>query len=170
MSTMAADPARYLLGIDVGNTVIKVVLFDLDGRQVAAYAIDGQSTAPEPGHVERDLEELWRNASVALRRCISDAGIEPTEIVAAGCAGHGNGLYLLDRDDRPLIGIQSLDTRAAALAEELAASTARRFTQPPSRSRGRRRRRCSWLDAAQPSGMLDRPARSSCARTTSPSN
>ncbi len=121
MSTMAADPARYLLGIDVGNTVIKVVLFDLDGRQVGAHAIDGQSTAPEPGHVERDLDELWRNASVALRRCISDAGIEPTQIVAAGCAGHGNGLYLLDRDDRPLIGIQSLDTRAAALAEDLAA-------------------------------------------------
>ena len=45
----------------------------------------------------------------------------PAQIVAAGCAGHGNGLYLLDRDDRPLIGIQSLDTRAAALAEELAA-------------------------------------------------
>ena len=121
MSTMAAESARFLLGIDAGNTVIKAVLFDLEGRQVGAYAIDGQSTTPEPGHVERDLEELWRNASEALRRCISEAGVDPTQIVAAGCAGHGNGLYLLDRDDRPLIGIQSLDTRAAELAEELAA-------------------------------------------------
>ena len=107
---MAAESARFLLGLDAGNTVIKAVLFDLEGRQVSACAIDGQSATPEPGHVERDLDELWRNASEALRRCISDAGVDPTQIVAAGCAGHGNGLYLLDRDDRPLIGIQSLDT------------------------------------------------------------
>jgi L-xylulokinase len=118
---MAADSARFLLGIDVGNTVIKAVLFDLQGRQVAAHAIDGQSSTPEPGHVERDLDELWRNARDALQRCIADAGVDPRQIVAVGCAGHGNGLYLLDRDDRPLIGIQSLDTRAASLAEELSA-------------------------------------------------
>ena len=36
-----------------------------------------------------------------------------------GCAGHGNGLYLLDGDDAPLLGIQSLDTRAAELAASL---------------------------------------------------
>ncbi|MEV4775881.1 FGGY-family carbohydrate kinase [Microbacterium sp. LWH12-1.2] len=117
---MPADEKQYLLGIDVGNTVIKAVLFDLDGERVASYAIDGQSTTPEPGHVERDLEELWRNAREALQHCIVAAGIDPRQIVAAGCAGHGNGLYLLDHDDRPLVGIQSLDTRAAGVAGELA--------------------------------------------------
>jgi L-xylulokinase len=118
---VAAESARFVLGLDAGNTIIKAVLFDLEGRQVSACAIDGHSATPEPGHVERDLDELWRNASEAMRRCVSDAGVDPTRIVAAGCAGHGNGLYLLDRDDRPLIGIQSLDTRAAELAEDLAA-------------------------------------------------
>ena len=38
-----------------------------------------------------------------------------------GCAGHGNGLYLLDRAGAPLLAIQSLDSRAAALADELRA-------------------------------------------------
>lgn len=118
---MAAESTRFLLGLDAGNTIIKAVLFDLEGRQVATCAIDGTSSTTEPGHVERDLEELWRNASEAVRRCILDAGVDPSQIVAAGCAGHGNGLYLLDRDDRPLIGIQSIDTRAAVRAEELSA-------------------------------------------------
>ena len=81
-----------------GNTVIKAVLFDLEGRQVSGCAIDGESTTPEPGHVERDLEELWRNASEAIRHCISDSAVDPTQIAATGCAGHGNGLYLLDRE------------------------------------------------------------------------
>ena len=96
------------------------------GKSPAAPSTD-ESTTPEPGHVERDLEELWRNASEAIRRCISDSAVDPTQIAATGCAGHGNGLYLLDRDDRPLIGIQSLDTRAAALAEELATESGDHF-------------------------------------------
>ncbi|WP_112324320.1 FGGY-family carbohydrate kinase [Oceanibium sediminis] len=120
---MTAEAGEYLLGLDAGNTVIKAVLFDLDGRQVAMHALDGQSATPAPGHVERDLNELWRNAGTAISTCIARAGIDPGQIVAVGCAGHGNGLYLLDAEGAPLVGIQSLDSRAADLAEELAAAS-----------------------------------------------
>jgi L-xylulokinase len=113
---------RYLLGLDAGNTVIKAVLFDLEGRQVAMHAVDGHSKTPEPGHVERDLDELWSNARTVIGRCIRVAAIDPREIAGVGCAGHGNGLYLLDRAGRPLLGIQSLDSRATAVAAELDAA------------------------------------------------
>ncbi len=112
--------ARYLLGLDAGNTVIKAVLFDLAGRQVALSAMDGSSATPQPGHVERDLGELWENACRVIRNVIAEAHIDPAQIAAIGCAGHGNGLYLLDRQNAPLLGIQSLDTRASSLAQDLA--------------------------------------------------
>ncbi|WP_196258109.1 FGGY family carbohydrate kinase [Pelagibacterium limicola] len=114
---MAKGP--YLLGLDAGNTVIKAVLFDLEGRQIAAHGIDGATTKPAPGMVERSVPELWENAKVAIAGCIASAGIDAREIAAVGTAGHGNGLYLLDRNNEALIGIQSLDTRGAALAEAL---------------------------------------------------
>ena len=117
-----ADRAPYFLGLDAGNTVIKAVLFDGEGRALASEALDGQSSTPAPGHVERDLSELWSNAQSVIRTCIEKAGVRPGDIAAVGCAGHGNGLYLLDHADAPLIGIQSLDTRAAALAADLAAA------------------------------------------------
>ncbi len=110
---------KYLLGLDAGNTVIKAVLFGLDGTQIAMHALDGQTATPQPGHVERDLGELWRNACEAIRHCIDKAGISAGDIAGIGCAGHGNGLYLLDKQAEPLLGIQSLDARAATLAEEL---------------------------------------------------
>ncbi|WP_035256279.1 FGGY-family carbohydrate kinase [Actibacterium mucosum] len=110
---------KYILGLDAGNTVIKAVLFDLDGRQVAMHALDGQSSTPAPGFVERDIPELCANAGQAIRGCIGKAGIAADQIVGIGCAGHGNGLYLLDRAGDPMLGIQSLDTRAADLAAEL---------------------------------------------------
>ncbi|NKB53373.1 MAG: hypothetical protein GKR97_14305, partial [Rhizobiaceae bacterium] len=114
-----AEQQKYLLGLDAGNTVIKAVLFDLSGNEIAKYARDGQSSTPEPGHVERDLTELWRNACEVIRSCIDKAGINASDIVGIGCAGHGNGLYLLDKQDAPLLAIQSLDTRAAGIAEKL---------------------------------------------------
>ncbi len=117
-----AERTTYLLGLDAGNTVIKAVLFDLNGRQVAASALDGQTSTPQPGHVERDLAELWRNTSTVIRDCIEKASINSHQIIGIGCCGHGNGLYLLDKTDEPLLGIQSLDTRGAALAEKLGAS------------------------------------------------
>ena len=123
MSTTVVNRKAYLLGLDAGNTVIKAVLFDLRGHQIAMHAIDGTSYTPRPGYVERDLTELWRNAREAIRACIREAGIDPRAIAAVGCAGHGNGLYLVDDAGRPLIGIQSLDTRAADLAASLSAKS-----------------------------------------------
>jgi L-xylulokinase len=108
----------YLLGLDAGNTIIKAVLFDIDGNQIAAHGIDGATTKPAPGMVERSVTELWENAKAAISTCIASAGIDPSEIAAIGTAGHGNGLYLLDQNGEALIGIQSLDTRAADLAAE----------------------------------------------------
>ena len=115
-----AEPG-LLLGLDAGNTVIKAVLFDRTGRQLAASQRNGASLAPAPGHVERDMEELWSNAAVVIRECLEKAGVGAAAVAAVGCAGHGNGLYLLDRGGGPLLAIQSLDMRAARLAEELRA-------------------------------------------------
>ena len=109
---------EYLLGLDAGNTVIKAVIFDLKGNEIASVAQEGHSRMPQPGHVERGLTELWANARAVIKQAITNAGISPTQIAAIGCAGHGNGLYALDREGEPLLAIQSLDTRAADLVEE----------------------------------------------------
>jgi L-xylulokinase len=116
-----ADTGGLLLGLDAGNTVIKAVLFDSAGRQRGASERKGASSTPAPGHVERDMDELWANAAAVIRDCLDIAGVGADAIAAVGCAGHGNGLYLIDRAGAPLVAIQSLDSRAAALADELRA-------------------------------------------------
>ena len=44
---------HYLLGLDAGNTVIKAVIFDRAGNEIAAASEEGHSRMPSPGHVER---------------------------------------------------------------------------------------------------------------------
>lgn len=126
---------KYLLGLDAGNTVIKAVIFDLAGRELAHAGEEGHSRMPSPGHVERDLGELWANAKRVIRTCLDKAGIAASDIAAIGCAGHGNGLYALDREGEPLVGIQSLDTRATGLVEQWAAEGVGERTYPIARQR-----------------------------------
>ncbi|MGL6210887.1 MAG: FGGY-family carbohydrate kinase [Paracoccaceae bacterium] len=106
-----------LLGIDIGNTVVKAVVFDLSGNQIARHGVDGVTLKPAPGMVERPVADLWANARAAIAGCV--VGVDAARIAAIGLAGHGNGLYLLDKAGQPLLGIQSLDTRAGALAAEM---------------------------------------------------
>ncbi|UXN72694.1 FGGY family carbohydrate kinase [Devosia sp. A8/3-2] len=138
--------ADYILGLDAGNTVIKAIIFDLDGKELAMAAEDGRSHMPQPGHVERDLDELWANAQQVIRNCVASAGIDAADIRAIGCAGHGNGLYALDRAGAPLIGIQSIDTAAAAsCGNGKLREWARRLSPFAGKSPGRRKRQRCWL-------------------------
>ena len=70
-----AESGDLLLGLDAGNTVIKAVLFDATGRQIAASERHGASQRPAPGHVERDMAELWGNAAAVIRDCLAAADV-----------------------------------------------------------------------------------------------
>lgn len=111
--------AQYLLGIDNGNTVSKAALFDLKGREVAVASCKVETEYPHPGWTERNMEMMWQSTACAIREVIAKSGVKPEEIAGIGNTGHGNGLYLLDKQGKPLRnGIQSMDTRAADVLTE----------------------------------------------------
>lgn len=106
------------LGIDAGHTITKAVLFDKDGRQIAIGRGTNVQVSPEPSWQERDMNEAKRAAWDAIRSAIS--GINPARIVAIGVCGHGDGLYLLDKNQKPLRNaILATDNRAPDIAERL---------------------------------------------------
>lgn len=101
---------RFLLGLDVGSTVVKAVLFDECGRTVATAASVVPVLHPAPGYVQRDPAATWRAAVALLRRVVRGRA---ARIAAIGVTGCGNGAVFLDHEQRPLrAGILSSDTRA----------------------------------------------------------
>jgi L-xylulokinase len=111
--------AEYLLGVDNGNTVSKAALFDLDGREIRVASRKAEPEYPCPGWTERSMDLLWQSTAEAIREVIATSGVHPNDIVGVGTSGHGNGVYLIDKQGRPArAGIQSLDTRAAGIVEE----------------------------------------------------
>ncbi|MDZ4311629.1 MAG: FGGY-family carbohydrate kinase [Cypionkella sp.] len=107
-----------LLGIDNGLTVTKAVIFDETGRQLSVARRRIPQLLPQPHHVERDMEGLWRATAEAIAEAIQLSGRPASDIVAVAATAHGDGLYLLDHENRPLgNGILSLDGRAGAICE-----------------------------------------------------
>lgn len=109
---------RYLLGLDNGGTGMKVVLFDMEGRAVASAGKNLPLDTPQPGWTERDMQTLWEANCALIADVIRTSGVDAADIAGVSLSGHGKGLYLWGRDERPVrAGIVSTDTRAAAIAD-----------------------------------------------------
>lgn len=106
-----------LLGIDNGLTVTKAVIFDADGSVLSVARRRVPQLMPQPRFVERDMIGLWQATAEAIAEAISLSGRNADDINAVAATAHGDGLYLLDKDQQPLgPGVLSLDSRAGVIA------------------------------------------------------
>lgn len=103
----------YFMGIDNGGTMCKAVIFDATGKEIASAASRLEMLTPQAGFTERDMNELWNVNAEVIKEAIANAGIKAGEIKGVACTGHGKGLYLWGRDNKPCYnGIVSTDSRA----------------------------------------------------------
>lgn len=103
----------YFLGIDNGGTMCKAVIFDATGKEIASAACKLTMIMPQAGFTERDMNELWNVNAKVIKEAIVKAAIIAEEIKGVACTGHGKGLYLWGKDNKPCYnGIVSTDSRA----------------------------------------------------------
>lgn len=91
-----------IIGIDSGLTVTKAVIFDQDGTELAVARRRVPQSIPEPRHVERDMDGLWAATADAIREALAKSGRPAKDIVGIAATAHGDGIYLVDRELRPL--------------------------------------------------------------------
>lgn len=103
----------YFLGVDNGGTMTKAVVFDSVGNTIFSASNKTPLLIPKNGYNERNMMILWIKTTDAIRRAIEGSKINPKEIAAVGCTGHGKGLYLWGKDGKPAYNaIASTDHRA----------------------------------------------------------
>ncbi len=99
-----------LLGLDVGTTGCKAVLFDEDGTLLASASREYAVDLPHPGWAEQDIERVWVLAMEAMGQAIAAAGAG--EVSAIGLSVHGEAVTPVDDMWRPLRPtILGMDTR-----------------------------------------------------------
>ncbi len=110
---------KYLLGIDNGGTLSKAALFTFDGDELTCASRKVEQFEPQSGWSERDANAMFAGTADAIREVITNTGIDPHDIAAIACTGHGNGLYLIDESGKPVRNaINSTDSRASSYVEK----------------------------------------------------
>lgn len=95
---MAAEP--LLVGVDVGTTNIKAVIFNPQGQIIRQASLPTPTHYPQPTWAYYDPEALWQTTAQALRQAISqleNAG----SIVSIAVASMGEAAVPIDSQGRP---------------------------------------------------------------------
>ncbi len=107
-----------LLGVDIGTSSLKVVLFDEDLRPVALARREYGTSYPGPGCAEQDPEDWWRAFRAATKEVLLASSAPPGAIAAIGVDGMSSLALPVDAAGTPLRpALIWLDRRARAQVE-----------------------------------------------------
>jgi len=87
----------YLLGIDIGTSGTKTVLFDFQGNTKAVAVSEYPLYQPQIGWAEQKPEDWWNATAETIKTVLSKSGIKPSDIKGIGLSGQMHGLVLLDK-------------------------------------------------------------------------
>lgn len=99
------------IGVDVGTTAVKVAAYNNAGQKIAVARKTVQVLRSQDGFSELDMDDLW----VSVRSCLEHVAckIDASALRSIGVCGQGDGLWLLDKDMRPVrLAILWNDARA----------------------------------------------------------
>ncbi|MBP3322843.1 MAG: xylulokinase [Clostridia bacterium] len=90
----------YVIGIDLGTSGTKTVLFDTKGKVIASKTVEYPMYQPQNGWAEQEPLDWWNATVTGIKSVI--AGINPSEIVSIGLSGQMHGLVMLDKNNKVL--------------------------------------------------------------------
>lgn len=88
---------RYLMGIDLGTSGTKTVLFRQDGTVAADAQAVYPLSQPQNGWAEQNPQDWWDASVTTIRRVLRESAVHPEEIAGLGISGQMHGLVMLDR-------------------------------------------------------------------------
>ena len=84
-----------LLGLDVGTTSVKAVVYRTDGTAAGASSLPTPTHIPRPGWAFYSPDELWQTVVRAIRGALADLP-NPEQIASVAVASVGESGVLVD--------------------------------------------------------------------------
>ncbi|MDS4041986.1 MAG: gluconokinase [Candidatus Competibacter sp.] len=112
--------SNQVIGVDIGTTSTKAVVFDTDGRVVAHHAVEYPLLTPTPAAAEQDPDEIYRAVLAAIREAVRKACGAPADVVGVAFSAAMHSVIAVDADGSPLTrSITWADNRAVDWAERI---------------------------------------------------
>lgn len=89
----------YIIGIDIGTSGTKTVLFDETGKVIASNTIEYPMYQPQNGYAEQDPAD-WANAAInTIKAVMQISGVNKEDVKGIGLSGQMHGLVMLDKQN-----------------------------------------------------------------------
>lgn len=89
---------KYVIGIDVGTSGVKTVLFSQDGSLCGSETGEYPLYQPQNGWAEQDPADWWKQTALSIRRLLEKTCVRRGEIEGVGLTGQMHGLIMLDEN------------------------------------------------------------------------
>lgn len=89
--------AKYIGAVDQGTTSSRFIIFDERGRIVTLDQKEHRQFFPQPGWVEHDALEIWKNTQEVIRGALAKAGLKGGDLAAIGITNQRETLLVWDR-------------------------------------------------------------------------
>ncbi len=81
--------SKLLVGIDVGTTGVRCMLFDFHGNLVSGAYREYETKYPRPGWAEQDLEQMISQTMLVCREAVANCSISTVELTSVGFSTQG---------------------------------------------------------------------------------
>lgn len=111
---------QYLLGVDLGTSGTKTVLFDTEGKALASKTIEYPLYQEKNGWAEQDPNDWYQATIEGIKSVLAQSKIDAKDVLALAIAGQMHGLVMLDEKDAVLRkAILWCDSRTGAQCDEI---------------------------------------------------
>jgi xylulokinase len=113
----------FLIGVDLGTTGCRAIVFDRVGRAAGTAYVEYEVRTPEPGWAEQDPDIWWQAAVQTLREAVAKAGMDRAQVAAIGVTAQQPSPVFVDREGQPLApSLIWMDQRTRAECDEIVAA------------------------------------------------
>ncbi len=126
----------FLLGVDIGTSGTKSVLFDEEGKTLASAVVEYPLYQPKAGWAEQEPEDWWNAAADSIKAVLLKSGVRSGEIAGVGLSGQMHGLVMLGKNGKVLRRAiiwcdQRTDKECAEMTEKVGAKRLIEITANP---------------------------------------
>lgn len=112
--------SNYVIGVDIGTTSTKSVLFATDGKVISNHAIEYPLYSPTPETAEQDPDEIVRAVIHSVKKTMQESHVQPEDILCVSFSSAMHSVIAVDKEGKPLTKcITWADNRSSEWTEKI---------------------------------------------------
>nr|WP_198936734.1 gluconokinase [Domibacillus epiphyticus] len=109
-----------MLGVDLGTTSTKSVLFATDGKVIAHHTIEYPLLTPTPSTAEQNPDEIYTAVLGTIKETIRKSAVAPQDLLCISFSSAMHSVIAVDESGKPLTNCMTwADNRSAAWAKKM---------------------------------------------------